>query len=208
MLRTALRSLAATLLLASGVARAGGYFDDFHPYQTYWSAGWDIGIPVGSLSSNWVKDVSINGMQFEMRVGIVGRLSVGLAFNYNWFDQNYPNVTVEQPSYTFTGPVYRRLEAFGVRATTHYYLTQTSLQPYVGIGIGVVWGSALRGTVNKKEEFFPTAFAVDPEVGLLWTIIPRFGFYALARYQFTLAGWADVKNAQWFSGQVGAAWYL
>jgi hypothetical protein len=208
MLRTALRSLAAALLLASGTARAGGYFDDFHPYQTYWSAGWDVGVPVGSLRSSWVSDTSITGMQFEFRVGIVGRLSVGIAGNYNWFDQDYAFITVEQPTYTFTGPAYRRLESLALRVTTHYYLTQTNFQPFVGFGIGPVWTSARLQTVNKKEDLYSTSLAVDPEVGLLWTVIPRFGFYLLARYQFTLAGWADVKNAQWFSGQIGAAWYL
>src|SRR5512136_2361498 len=106
--------LAAIIALCAPVSevRADGYLDEWHPHQSYWSVGWEIGVPVDSLRSNWVGAVSPAGGQFEVRVGLMEHLSVGVALNYNWFSQTFPQTTVQLPDYTFTGSVYRRFSAF------------------------------------------------------------------------------------------------
>jgi hypothetical protein len=207
--RKMLRSLAAAaLLLPVTIARADAYLDDWHPYQTYWSVGWESGFPVGSLQRNWIDAPGWLGGAFDFRVGVVGRLSVGVTGTWNWFNQTYPQVTVTEPQVTVTGPVYRRLSANSLLATTHYYLTQSAIQPYVGVGVGVVWANTLRQSSNLKDGATTTALAVSPQVGVLFNLVPRVAFYVLGRYQFTLADFAPVQNAQWFAAQAGIAWYF
>ena len=209
MVNRLLRSLAAAaLLLACSSARADAYLDDWHPHQTYWSVGWESGFPMGTLQKDWVNTPGWLGGAFDVRVGVVGRLSVGIAGSWNWFSQTFPSITVVQPQVTVTGPVYRRLSAFTLRATTHYYLTQTAVQPYVGVGVGLVWADSFRQSSNLKDGSTMTALAVGPEVGILFNVVPRVALYVMGRYEFTLADFATVKHAQWIAAQAGLAWYF
>jgi opacity protein-like surface antigen len=204
-----LRSLAAAaLLLWAAPATADAYLDDWHPYQTYWSVGWEAAFPVGSLQNNWIANPAWLGGAFDIRVGVVGRLSVGVGGSWNWFAQTFPQVTVVEPQVTVTAPVYRRLSTFTLRGTAHYYLTQTAVQPYVGIGVGVVWAETLRQAVNRKDGESTTALALAPEAGFLFNVVPRVALYVAGRYQFTLADFANVKHAQWITAQAGLAWYF
>ena len=206
---TFLRMLAAALLLlAGGTARADAYLDDWHPNQTYWSVGWEAGFPMGSLRSDWISNPAWLGGAFDIRVGVVGRLSVGVAGSWSWFSQTYPQLTVEKPPLTLTGPVYRRVSAFTLRATTHYYLTQTAIQPYVGVGVGVVWMSTFRQSATLKDEGSTSALAVSPEVGILFNLVPRVALYVVGRYEFTLADFATVTRSQWIAAQAGLAWFF
>jgi hypothetical protein len=205
--RLALLTAALGALLHAGPARADAYLDDFHPNQTFWSAGWEVGIPVLDLRSQWVDALSPQSGQFEVRVGVLGRLSLGAAFNLNWFQQNFDSLQVQQGQYTFTGPVYRRFSAIGLRGTVHYYLTQTAIQPYVGAGVGVIWTSTRRQTATLQESTNSSYLAVDPEIGVLFNVIPRFAFYVLGRYQWTQASFAGVHNASWIGAQLGVAYY-
>src|SRR5512135_3738482 len=107
--------LAALLALAAALPSPGhadGYLDEWHPYQTFWSVGWEAGFPVGSLNKNWVASPGWLGGGFDVRVGVWGRLSVGLAGTWNWFDHTYSNLTIQNPGSTYTGTIYRRLSAF------------------------------------------------------------------------------------------------
>jgi hypothetical protein len=199
---------AAALLVTASQARADAYLDDWHPHQTFWSVGWEAAFPMGTLQKDWITTPGWLGGAFDVRVGVVGRLSVGIAGSWNWFSQTYPSITVVDPQVTVTGPVYRRLSAFTLRATTHYYLTQTAVQPYVGLGVGVVWADSFRQSVNLTDGATTTALAVAPEVGFLFNVVPRVAFYVSGRYQFTLADFATVTNAQWIAVQAGLAWYF
>jgi len=209
MAKRLLRSLAATaFLLWASSARADAYLDDWHPYQTFWSVGWEAAFPTGTLQKNWINTQGWLGGAFDFRVGVVGRLSVGITGTWNWFDQTYPQVTVTEPQVTVTGPVYRRMSANSALATTHYYLTQTALQPYVGVGVGVVWANTVRQSANLNSGTTTSALAVSPQVGVLFNVAPQVAFYLLGRYQFTLADFATVEHAQWFAAQAGIAWYF
>jgi hypothetical protein len=141
-----------------------------------------------------------------VRVGVMERLSVGVALNYNWFDQNFSQVTVVYPEYTVTGPVYRRMGAFTARGTAHFYLTSTRLQPYIGLGVGVVWTQVRLQTADQVRDTYSSYLAVDPEVGFLLNTSDSFAFYLAARYQGTAASFYQVKNAQWIGLQIGMGW--
>jgi hypothetical protein len=199
-------ALLATVLLARP-ARADAYLDDWHPYQTYWGVNYEMGFPVGSLASNWINTMAWLGGGLDVRVGVWRRLSVGVNLTWNNLDQTFSSLLLERPGLTFTGPVYRQLGIFSARATAHYYLTSSTLQPYAGIGLGWAWGTALQQTVNQSRTEYPDGFLVAPEVGLLVNVVPRLALTVAARFQFTLMGWGGVKNATWPSAQVGVAYY-
>ncbi len=206
-MRNALLLLAlAALLVQPSQARADGFLDAWHPNQSFWAIGYEVGIPVNGLRNNWVNRVSPAGGQFAIQVGIVERLSVGVAMNYNWFDQNFSQATTLYPEFTVTGPVYRRLGAFTARGTVHYYLTSTRLQPFVGVGVGGIWTATRIQTADRVQNSYSSYLVVDPEVGLMLSTSDSFAFYLLGRYQWTTASFFEVKNAQWVGVQLGFGW--
>ncbi len=179
-------------------ARADGYLDEWHPHTSFWSLGWEVGIPVQSLRASWVDQPSPAGGQLEVRVGVVPHVSVGLATNYNWFDQGSADDTAG----------YRRFSAFALRGTVHWYVTSSALQPFVGIGVGPAWTvTSYQGPLAGKT-WGACYLAVDPEVGLLLSTSDAFAFYLLGRYQWTGASFGEVRNAQWVGVQLGMGWFF
>lgn len=205
--RAAILLVLASALGASRPARADAYLDDWHPYQTYWAVGWNIAVPVTSLRAGFVDNTGWLGGSVDIRVGVWGRLALGVDATSNFFDQTFSNLTVERPDYTFTGPAYRRLGAITVLGTAHYYLTQTAVQPFLGIGVGGVWLSSSQRIVNLSTGYYTSGLAVAPEVGLLFNVSARLGLYLSGRYQFNLTTLPGVKNPQWASGVAGFTYY-
>jgi opacity protein-like surface antigen len=195
-------------LMGARPARAVGYLDDWHPYQTYWAVGWSAAVPVMSMRSGYIDNTGWLGGGFDIRVGVAGRLAVGVSGTWNWFDQTYSTLTLEQGDFTFTGPVYRRLSSFTGLATAHYYFTSGAVQPFVGVGVGGIWISTLQQVVNQSQDRSTSGLAVAGEAGLLFTVSERLGLYLSGRYQLNLTSIPGADNPQWVSGQAGIAYYF
>jgi opacity protein-like surface antigen len=204
-----LRSVAvAAALLVATPGQAIGYLDDWHPYQTYWAVGWSPSVPVAGMRAGFISNPGWLGGQFDIRIGVAGRLALGVNGTWSWFEQSYPTLSVEQGDFTFTGPVYRRLSAFTCLGTAHYYFTQGYVQPFVGVGVGGIWTSALQQVVNLPQSSDNSGLAVAGELGLLFTVSERLGLYLSGRYQLNLTTLPGVEKPQWVSGQAGIAYYF
>jgi hypothetical protein len=134
MTRTLAQSTLVTFLFASGAAFAqeGTYQEGFHPKMGLAMLSWEVAAPVGSLH-DWEGNVTPSGGEFEVRSCVAKQLSVGAATTWNWFNQNINSLTETQGNVTFTGPIYRRMNSFSLRATGHYYFTENAFQPYAGV---------------------------------------------------------------------------
>ncbi len=198
---------AAIALATASPARATGYLDDWHPYQTYWAVGWDCAVPVLGMRSDFISNPAWLGGTFDVQIGVTGRLAVGVNGTWNWFDQTFPNLTVQGSSFTFTGPVYRRVSNFTALATARYYLTSGAVQPWVGVGAGGTWVSTLQQVVNIPVGSSNSGFAFAGELGVLFTVAERLGLYLAGRYQYNLTTLPGVANPQWASGIIGVAYY-
>ncbi len=198
---------ALAVLLPARPARADAYLDDWHPYQTFWAVEWAPAVPVGTLRSGFVSTTGWLGGGFQVQVGVVGRLAVGVTGDWNFFDLTFPNLTIETPDYAFTGAVYRRLGSFAALATARYYLTQTAVQPYVGLGVGGLWISTQQRYVDRSANFYTSGLALAPEAGFLFNVAPRVGLFLGARYQVALTTFNGVTNPMWVSALAGFAYY-
>ncbi|MGA8891786.1 MAG: hypothetical protein WB493_09470 [Anaeromyxobacteraceae bacterium] len=203
----ALLSLSGALLVA-GPARADGYLDDWHPYQTFWGVHWSTAVPVTGMRSGFIDNTGWLGGGFEVQVGVWGRLALGVDCTWNWFDQVFPVLTVERGDFTFTGPAYRSLSAFTALGTARYYLTRGPVQPYLGAGLGGTWLTVRRQVVNQLDTTSSSGLAAAGEAGILFTVAPRLGLYLSGRYQFNLTTIPGVANPQWVAGQAGFAYYF
>jgi opacity protein-like surface antigen len=195
-------------LAVAGPARAAPYLDDWHPYQTYWAVGWSAAVPLPSLRLNYIDNTGWLGGGFAFRMGVAGRLALGVSGTWNYFDQTFQSLTIEQPDFTFTGPAFRRLSSFTALGTLHYYLTQSAVQPYVGVGIGGVWLNSTQKIVNVTSGSYTSGLALAGEVGFLFSVAQRLGLYLGGRYQYNLTTIPGVRNPQWVSCEAGVAYYF
>ena len=194
--------------LGASPARASGYLDDWHPYQTYWAVGWSVPVPVTGMRTNLIDHPGWLSGGFDIRVGVAGRLALGVNGTWNWFDQTFPTKTIERGDFTFTGPVYRRLSSFTLLATAHYYFTRGAVQPYAGLGIGGIWATSLQQIVNLPDASSTSGLSFTGEAGVLFSVAERLGLYLSGRYQLNLTTVQGVSNPQWVSGQAGLAYYF
>jgi len=198
-MRRTMQALLGVAILAAGVARADGF-----ERGTLVSAAWEAGVPIASLRQ-YVSAPSYSGVQVEVRWGLAPRLSIGLNGGWNWFAQNFSQLSVSIPNGTISGPVYNRVQFFTLRATGHWYLSRGWLQPYLGAGVGGTWYGTYRQVSDLVSSSSGFAFAADPQIGMLVTVAPGLALLLQVRYQFTLARFANVKNAQWFGAELGIA---
>lgn len=206
MTRTGRAVAAAVLLAAAGIARADGYLESSYRLTTLISLTWEVAAPMQDLRS-YVDQTSLRGGQFELRVGVARHLSLGLATSWNWFAQNFDQMSISYPDATVTAAVYDRAQFIALQPTLHWYIIDGPLQPYLGVGAGGVWTSVYRAVADLSTSSSSFDFAARADAGVLLTIGPGFAVHVSARYQYTLAGFYGVQNAQWLGANIGLAVY-
>jgi hypothetical protein len=197
---------AMAVLLAAGAARADGYLESEYRLGTLVSVTWEVARPGGGLR-DFVDATSARGGQLDVRFGVARHLSLGLATSWNWFSQNFSQLSANYPNATVTSPAYRRAQIFTLRAAGHWYLTDGPLQPYLGLGIGAARDDTYQSLLDFVSTSSRLRFAADPQVGLLFRLGPGVALHAQVRYQLTFDKTADLKNVQWVGGQIGIAVY-
>lgn len=210
-MRTAIVRIAiAAALLSSGSARAEEAWvstPDYRPDMTLFIVNWEITGPIGSFG-DYIDDTSLRGGSIEFRSFVSEKVSLGLSFSWNRFDQTFDLVTAPITNGTASGPVYRYADMFGVRALAHYYLAPGPLQPYLGVGIGGAWNYAYQQVADVSDSQENFNFIVDPEVGLLYWLAQGGLDAALNvafRYTYTTATVGRESDTQALSGIVGLA---
>jgi len=196
--------VARTLLLACvlhpAAAIADGYMYSAYAHRPFLlGVSWEYGLPTADLRTNFVNRGSPSGVQATVRYGLAARFSAGLDLSWNRFQQTLP--TGDQA----------RMDATSARATVHYYLLASEIQPYVGVGAGGVWRRATLGAAPSQTGF---GFCVDPQVGVLLTVGNGVALNVHARYVFTTASFdlggqpqVSVRSPRWVQAGVGVALY-
>ncbi len=216
-MKTTIRcALAAVALLAAGTARAQFDTGDFKPKQTLWALSYDLAVPVGGMR-DYVTDVGWAGLQVEGRFKLNQKFSAGLAFGWNRWTQTYSNYEVGTPyGGAVSGPLYRYVNFFNVRAGADYYVLDGPVQPYLGLGIGGIWNYQYQQVSVATYSTNSFDLLLAPEVGALVSLAKGGSNIALdlrARYVFTTADIAKnspgggTSNAQFMSFQAGLAWF-
>lgn len=196
----ALPALTAALALFATAAGAEGYSASRYTHRPMLlQVGWEYALPLGQLRSSFLDTGTPAGIEGELRATLTTQLSAGVALSWKRFQQTHAS---GDPA---------RLAAFAARGTLHYYLTRTSFQPYLGIGIGGLYREAVLGGRPTQTGF---GFCADPQVGMLITLDQGFALNLVVRYELTTASldvsgqpYPPVRYPQWLGFQVGLAFY-
>ena len=145
---------------------------------------WQIATP---LSTNYLKETSLAGGNFEYRRLIKPNMSVGIGFSWNSFEQYIPPKVYDRPDgsrqiYTdFVHQVY----TLPMYLNAHYYFGGgDKLKPYAGIGLGAQYSeqSAYYNIFVTEEDNW--GFVARPEAGLLFRLSNYFGLHANVGFSY------------------------
>jgi opacity protein-like surface antigen len=207
-------AVASVFLLLASSARAQQYqyespaVSGFSLGQMLTIANWEITKPVGGFH-DYIQDWSLRGFSLETRRKIQQRISLGVSFSWNRFDQTFSNLSINIPGGVISGPVYRYFDMFAIRALAHYYFMDGPIQPYAGFGIGGTWAYAFQQTADLYKDQNDFYFIVDPEVGVLVQLVSgRNNIYAnLAfRYTYTTADAGGRPETHSIAPIIGVGW--
>jgi hypothetical protein len=206
-MKTILKLAAIGVLLSSSVASAQSDFETFRPKESIYIFNYEVSSAVGGFSDDFISDTSWRGFSFEGRSMVNERISVGLGFNFNRFDQTYS--LLSQPlstGGTLTGPVYRYADQLAMKALVHAYLRPGAIKPYLGVGLGGVWTYSYSQSADFARADDGFDFIASPEVGLLFTAAKgasSVGLNVAFRYNYTTADFQSVNDAQSLAFVIG-----
>jgi hypothetical protein len=208
------RIIVASVVLLGASAAQAQYQDysqerkGFRAGQTLMAVNYEPSLPIGSFE-DYVSDWSWRGFSFEGRKKINPRLSAGLSFSWNRWDETFSDLTVDIPGGVASGPVYRYADMFAIRALAHYYLLDGPIQPYVGVGIGGAWSYAYQQVVDLADSQNGFDFIVSPEGGVLVELVSgstSVGLNIAFRYTYTTADVGRDSEISTISPIVGLTW--
>jgi len=145
---------------------------------------WQIATP---LSTNYLKETSLSGGNFEYRRFLNPKFSVGIGFSWNSFEQYIAPRVYEKPDgsqaiYTdFVHQVY----TLPMYLNAHYYFGGgENMKPYAGLGLGAQYSeqSAYYNIFVSEEENW--GFVARPEAGLLFKLNDYFGLHGAVGFNY------------------------
>ena len=204
MSRSAIVSALAAVLLLGSLPAAAQYhgWTEYRPTSTLFNVGYQMAQPVGGLK-DYIGAASFRGFTFDWRSRLFKDVSAGLRFNWNRFNETFPDLTATTATGgTLSGPVFRYMDQFAVQAIGHYYFNrgeESMFIPYLGVGLGGVWSNTYQQTADLGSSQDGFYFIASPEVGLMLTLARGSTNASLnlgVSYNFTTASFRNVSNAQ------------
>lgn len=141
-----------------------------------------MAIPSGDLK-DFISKTSFRGFSIDYKYMVKDNIGIGCDLGWNVFYQNRPYGTYTEGTMSLTGVQYRYTNVGWGYVTGHYYfLSETNLMPYVGVGIGTLYADRDldMGLYYISQDDWQ--FAYRPEIGLLYKV-DRVGVKANLKYQ-------------------------
>jgi hypothetical protein len=184
------RSSALILLAFIAIAPTRAESTGFGPeFPMLFVADWEGAKPFGDLNDKVTDELSLVGVAGEARLMVWKRFSLGAAVAWNRFTKGDDDV---------------RVDAVSPRLTAHVHLSLSRVQPYVGVGAGAVYTNSRSRAVAPTETW---GFCVDPQLGVLVTLVPELALDLHVRYEFTTVSLGTAHDLQWLSVGAGFAFY-
>jgi len=174
---------------------------------------YDARVPVGSFR-NAIGDPSWQGFLGSFDYFPVDWMSIGVAGQYNLFQEGFGTQTTALPRGAITAEAFRYATIWSLYPVVRFYLAPLeTLRPYFALGVGPVnvIQAVLTSDVYLRDDSWhlfvqPTAgvflrLGPDPNYGLRED--PAFGVTASVSYAFTTASLGDVSNLSYVGLQVG-----
>jgi hypothetical protein len=203
------RRLAPTLLLAAAAtlgapARAASPAPPERS-RTLWSLTWEGGSPAGDVTG-FLHDTSWAGLRLDVRFFPLRSLSAGIVTDWARYDQTFSLLTETTPDSAVSGPVYRYVDTFSVRAAVHWYPLDGAFRPYLGATAGAAWTYVYQQSADLATADTQFGFVGGPDLGVLVAIARGVAVDVGASWSYTTADLGSTHDAQWVGWRLGFAW--
>ncbi len=151
------------------------------------SFDWIIGVPVGTMSSDFISKTSTRGFNVEYRYLFNSPISVGGGLSWQGFSEKYDRHTYEFEGGAVTSTRFNYLYTFPLYVNFHYYPIKSNyIFPFVGINAGAfhIDKDDQIGSYYVEDESWH--FGIMPEVGAVFKFDPysSFGISVKAKYNY------------------------
>ncbi len=147
-----------------------------------WNFQWDLGFGTGQTKT-FVNTSSFRGGSIEGRSFVTDKITIGGRVSWNTFYKDFGKVTRTSDNSAITGYNKRYINALPILLTGHYYFANSTIMPYIGLGIGTYYVETRdqMGIYYIRDKAWHFGFA--PEIGI---VVPfgssNTGFTANVRY--------------------------
>lgn len=151
------------------------------------SFDWIIGVPTGTMNSDFISETSTRGFNMEYRYLFNSPISVGGGFSWQGFSQKYDRSTYSFDAGAITSTRINYLYTFPIYMNVHYYPMKTDyIFPFIGINAGLfhIDKQDQIGSYYIQDEMW--TFGIMPEIGAIFKLDPYsgFGISVKAKYNY------------------------
>lgn len=172
-----------------------------------------ISFPLEDLR-DYISDTSWRGFGVEGRKFISHKTSVGIAWQWNTFDQQSDDalsLDLEDISGHGSTPHFRRIYATSILATAHYYSQSAegyrNVLPYLGLGMGAFWIQRRLeiGIVDREDSKWH--FALVPEAGVVIPMGYDSNLFLSFKYNYAFES-GDAPSYAYWNINIGIAYSM
>ena len=166
-------TLYMALLIASGSAMA---------QPSYTTISYSMGFATGDLGS-FISQPSFRGATIDYRKLVQTNIGLGISLGWNVFYEALDFDTYTLNNVSLSGKQWRYSNHLPMMAAADYYLSPgETFNPFFGLGVGTMYSRRNTDMNHYTIELNSWHFAMQPQVGFLYTINYRSALSVAAKY--------------------------
>ncbi|MCO5723245.1 outer membrane beta-barrel protein [Robiginitalea marina] len=173
--------------------------------QTKFALTYSVGFPSGE-TSDYLESTSWRGVNIDYQYFIREGFALGFSAGWQVFNDDLGFVTETTGTETLSGFRYNYLNSFPILVTGSFYLNPSGdLNPYAGLGIGLVYSIFDQDTGLFRDERTGWPFSLRPEIGLDYEVGYNVGIRASFRYNYVASG-DELPSLPYYAFNIGLVW--
>lgn len=173
-------------------------------YGPIWKLGYDVAIPAGDLSNNFISEAGWRGFSLKANWNVADNLSVGAYVGWNGFYEKDDRETYYGEEEAITGTRMKYLYTMPILATAQYVLYDNEgFNPYISFGAGPYFVQQTDQIGRFQSESKEWKFGLNPEIGVMFPFNIDVGFFANVGYNVIFYNQRNISNLGYMSISVG-----
>ena len=167
---------------------------------------YSMGFGSGDMG-DFISQPSFRGANFEFQKMVAPKIGVGTSIGWNTFYQALNKDSYSYGNSTLTGKQYRYSNNVPLLATaTYYFKPGEKINPFVGLGIGVIYTRRNTDMNLYTLEQEAWNFALQPQVGFLYSMGDQASLIVSGKFNQGFAAGSELTESQsYFTLNIGFA---
>ena len=186
------------VMLMSGAARQS------MAQESIWAFNYNPASPLEDLQ-DYTNATSWRGWSFEGRRFMTGNVSLGGYIGYNGFFEEKPRSFYDINNTTINSKSWRYVYALPVLVTTHYYIGEGWIRPYIGIGVGIYYieQKLQFSTFRTEEKNWRLGFAPEAGVFVPFGVLVNAGALLSVKYNQVFYNVQNIDTLNYLNYSLG-----